>query len=52
MLNPEQRQEKTLRSVDENMSLVAEQLRQAVLLLEDLRSRVASIEEKLSKPGQ
>ena len=52
MLNPEQRQERTMRHVEENLAVLVEEMRSVVKLLEATQTRLEAIESEISRREQ
>lgn len=52
MLNPEQRQERTMRHVEENMEVLVEEMRSVVKLLEVMQTRLETIENEIARREQ
>ena len=52
MLNPEQRKEKTMRHVEENLGVMVEELRNVVKLLEVMQTRLEAIENEVVRREQ
>ena len=52
MLNPEQRKEKMMRHVEENLEVMVEELRNVVKLLEVMQTRLEAIESEVARREQ
>ena len=52
MLNPEQRKEKTMRHVEENLDTLVEEMRSVVKLLEAMETRLEVIENEVGRREQ